>query len=180
MPACGWNWHYRAPVRDQTAGMQSHVRIRPAVSSDADRLLELWWQLTIDGSAADARYEPRPDARSSARGFIHERWLAEGSTQTALVAEDDNRVVGFIVVRPAESHPVLNLPPTLLITDAVVEPSARRKGTGRSLVAAVRDLARRECFGSIEVGTLALDDRAVAFWRAMGFTDWRVTLSATL
>ena len=29
---------------------------------------------------------------------------------------------------------------------------------------------------AVEVGTLALDDRAVAFWSAVGFGPWRVTL----
>jgi ribosomal protein S18 acetylase RimI-like enzyme len=47
---------------------------------------------------------------------------------------------------------------------------------GRALVAQARAHARAEGIDSIEVGTLALDERAVSFWRSMGFGDWRVTL----
>lgn len=71
---------------------------------------------------------------------------------------------------------MLELPPTLVITDAVVDAEHRRAGIGRALVDAVRRLADQQGFPALEVGTLTLDGRAVGFWRSMGFGDWRVTL----
>ncbi len=144
--------------------------------ADREAVLELWWLLAAEGHRADPRYRMQADAREAVEDVV-DGWFSPSTLTSVWVAETD-RLVGFVAVRPAELHPLLDRPPTLLLTDAVVDPSARRGGVGRSLVRAVREHALANGFISIEVGTLARDARALAFWRAMGFGDWRVTLES--
>jgi GNAT superfamily N-acetyltransferase len=151
------------------------LTIREAEDNDHPKLLDLWWSLTEAGTASDPRYRPREDARSTADRFIVQLWVGPQRTQRVWVAVgDDGDLVGFMATRTAEPHLVLASPPTLVITDAFVVESYRRRGVGRALVGTVRAFADRERIRAIEVGTLALDSRAVAFWRSLGFGDWRV------
>ena len=82
-----------------------------------------------------------------------------------------------MTARLAPPHPVLDSPPTAVITDAYVSPDHRRGGVGRALFDGVIAWATRRGVGQLEVGTLARDVRAVAFWRDLGFGEWRVNLA---
>jgi GNAT superfamily N-acetyltransferase len=153
--------------------------LRTAVDADADALLRLWLALGVEGRAADPRYRMRPGAADTARTFIATRWLSDPDHRV-VVAGRDTRVVGFMTAQVGVAHPVLEAPTSVVITDAYVVPGERRAGIGRDLYEAVIDWARGRGAGQIEVGTLAFDRRAVAFWRALGFHDWRVTLTQPL
>ena len=151
--------------------------IRLAHPSDKARLVDLWLKLSADGDSADARYVLGPDAGETAAGFI-EGWV--NGEQPTWVAEVGGQVVAFIVTKRAAPHPVLNLPETVVVTDAYVLDEYRRQGIGRRLFFAAREHAESAGVGALEVGTLANDHRAVSFWRSVGFGDWRVTLSLGL
>ncbi len=153
--------------------MEDFDGIRLAHRPDKARLIDLWLRLSADGHSADARYTLGPHASETAAGFI-EGWVC--GEQPAWVAVVGGEIVGFIVTKRAAPHTVLNLPETVVITDAYVLDEYRRQGMGRRLFAAVRDHALSEGVEALEVGTLASDHRAVSFWRSVGFGDWRVTL----
>lgn len=157
--------------------MEDPDGIRLAHPSDKGRLIDLWLKLSADGHSADARYLLGPHASEAAAGFI-EGWVR--GEQPTWVAVVGGQVVGFIVTKPAAPHPVLNLPKTVVITDAYVLDEYRRQGMGRQLFAAARDNAVAEGVQALEVGTLTNDHRAVSFWRSVGFGDWRVTLALGL
>ncbi|MDY7101238.1 MAG: GNAT family N-acetyltransferase [Actinomycetota bacterium] len=148
--------------------------VRLATAVDLDGLVELWAALGADGHRADRRYRFRDDAAAIARTILADGWLDD--RRCTLVAAAHGRLVGCMAVLPVEPHPVLDEPPTWRVTDAYVSPSHRRRGLGRRLFAAAHDVAVARGAVSLEVGTLALDERAVAFWRSLGFGDWRVTL----
>lgn len=148
--------------------------IRSATPSDADGIAALWLQLNQTGELVDDRYLLKHDVDTIGHHLIAEDWLAEDTTQV-VVADDDGTLVAFIATRPLETSRVRLTKPGVLVTDLFVAPSHRRRGVGRQIVEAVIDreaMANRE---SIEVGTLAKDSRAIAFWRSLGFGDWRVT-----
>lgn len=107
-----------------------------------------------------------------------EFWLTDD--QPTWVAEVDGKPAGFIVAKPAPPHPVLDTPSTLVVTDAYVSASFRRNGIGSALFDVVSDYAQGAGIDVIEVGTLALDERAIDFWRSHGFGEWRVTMSRQL
>jgi GNAT superfamily N-acetyltransferase len=100
--------------------------------------------------------------------------------QPTWVGELAGDIVGFMVAKRASPHPVLALPASMVITDAYVVEEYRRRGIGRLLYGTVVAFARSEHSAMIEVGTLALDTRALSFWRSVGCVPWRVTLVHTL
>lgn len=152
------------------------IVVRTADESDTEELLELWLGLSADGTEADGRYRLRPDAPSTIRVVITQQWLADHA-HLVVVAVDDTRLVGFMTARIAEPHHVLETPLTVVVTDAYVAADCRRGGVGRQLFEAVNRWARHLGVQQVEVGTLALDVRAVAFWRSLGFCDWRISLA---
>lgn len=148
--------------------------IRRAAAADLNPLVELWLALGAEGRRADARYRLRADALITGRTMLADRLLADGSL--VVVADTGGALAGCMSAVAAETHPVLEGPATLRITDAYVAPTHRRRGVGRRLFEAVERFARDGGFAALEVGTLALDDRAVAFWASLGFGEWRVSL----
>lgn len=151
------------------------VVIRQATPLDGDDLVRLWLGLSADGQLADERYRIRADADTTAEHFVTQQWLADPDHRVVIAG--DSEVVGFMTARLAPPHHVLVSPVTAVITDAFVAPAHRRRGVGRHLFEAIGEWAGTRGVAQLEVGTLALDQRAVAFWRSLGFGDWRVTLA---
>ncbi len=137
----------------------------------------LWRELSDAGRSADSRYRVRQDADHVMAEAI-ERWCTD--EQPAWVADIDGDLVGFIVARRSPPHAVLEAPPTFVITDAHVSEPFRRRGIASALFDAAQRYAASCGATVIEVGTLARDERAIAFWRSQGFGEWRVTLATEL
>jgi ribosomal protein S18 acetylase RimI-like enzyme len=160
------------------------VIVRPATKRDLDAVLDLWVALQVNGQAADPRYAPTKDARRIFKGWVEEQLLVHEPFVRLWVAElpvaagvpPANRVVGMLGGLPMQVVPVLEQGRVARIGEIWVEPEHRRSGVGRKLVEAWCEGARSAGYSWLEVGTLVKDERAVAFWRAMGFDDMRVTL----
>lgn len=150
--------------------------IRPLERADLDEVLALWERLVENGHRADPRFVLRPDGRQAMAALAESSWLVRRPWPGCLVAEAD-RLVGFITLYAANPSPVIEQPPGALIGDLWVEPDWRGTGLGRRLVEDGVAAARRGGCERIEVGTLTRDASAVAFWKYLGFQDWRVTLT---
>jgi GNAT superfamily N-acetyltransferase len=163
-----------AGAPDQRAA--GNVTIREARASDLDALVDMWFSLSKAGTEADPRYLVRQDVRPSVERLLADRWLGPGHSNQVWVATIGEAPIGYLATRISEPHAVLDQPETLVVTDTFVMEPHRRKGIGRALIRAAAEYAGRKNIGLIEVGTLALDTKAVAFWRSLGFGHWRVTL----
>ena len=156
------------------------MTVRPAERSDVPRILDLWEALMANGQQRDDRWVPSEGARHVMEDWGPDLWLPKEPFPHAWVAEADRpegaRVVAWLDGHPSFSSPVLAGPRMATIGNLWVEPAWRRRGFGRALVEAFVDAATRGGCHAIEVGTLTHDARAVGFWHAMGFGDWRVTL----
>lgn len=151
--------------------------IRTAAPADIDDITALWFALNRTGNKADPRYRLSRTAGASMKETLG-GWASGG--RPTWVAEIEGGLVGVVSTKPAAAHPVLDLPKTLVVTDLYVNEANRRCGVGPRLFEAVQSYAVANGVAAVEVGTLALDRRAVAFWRSQGFEDWRVTLSGTV
>ncbi len=154
------------------------MNVRPAVRADVDAILPLLLQLADNGFTVDARYRLRGHRRALLRAHVLESWFGRFLPfPPCWVAEQAGIIVGMVSGEPLQVHPVLDQPPTAGISDLWVEPGFRRRGVGRELVDTFREAASRAGYPRVELTTLARDGQALAFWRAMGFEDLRVTLS---
>jgi ribosomal protein S18 acetylase RimI-like enzyme len=79
----------------------------------------------------------------------------------AWIAEDGDRWVGLVRVRPegAAAH----------LISMWVDPAARRRGVGRSLVQTVVDWAREQGFASVRLWVAGGNAGAEALYRSLGF-----------
>lgn len=85
----------------------------------------------------------------------------------ALLAEMDGRAVGMLTFLPLYSS--WRGRPALLIHDLFVRDAARGLGAGKALVGRLADIARARGCCRIDVQVLDWNDRARAFYAALGF-----------
>lgn len=116
-------------------------------------------------------------ARALARWFTENdmnRIAVDAKFENGLVAECDSRIVGFLLfyVFEAKGH---------IAWMGVLRPF-RRQGIGRQLIARLEEILRQANVHELYVGTLgdSVDYAPYiatrAFYRALGFKDWRRTV----
>ena len=124
-------------------------------------------ELHAAGHAADARFALEVGAVDE--GLVRGILPLKKPFPACFVARGPE-VVGFVWLQAAQ------IPPRAKILEVFITPHARRAGVGRELVLTAIAAAEAAGYPDIEVGTLARDGRAIAFWRSVGFGDWWVTL----
>lgn len=115
------------------------ARIRPAEIGDVDGLVTLTRMVDTSSGTFSGRALQRPDPEHLARRFAE---IIKESERILLVAVEDQTgdVVGLLVARREEIG-AIDVTPVLHITHLLVQPPFRRRGVGRSLLAAAVHLA---------------------------------------
>jgi GNAT superfamily N-acetyltransferase len=139
--------------------VSSSVTVRLFETRDSVACRTLWAELT--GWHRELYDDPSIGGDEPGSGF--DSYLEEFGDARLWVAELSGSVVGFtgLIVRgnQAEVEPV------------VVSPDARRRGIGRTLVAAAVEAARAESVGQIKVRPVARNAQAIQFFHELGFTS---------
>ena len=86
--------------------------------------------------------------------------------QLVIVAEEEGEILGWVHAQESLS---LASEPIALVAGLVVDPTARRRGIGRGLIAAVEAWGRERGLGSLRLRTRAARREAQAFYRRLGF-----------
>lgn len=92
-------------------------------------------------------------------------WL-EGE-YSAVLFEQGGDVLGYALFRPVDSG--------VYLRQFFVARGARRRGHGRAAIALLRERVWPPGT-TVTVDALARNERAIAFWRALGFDDYALTL----
>jgi ribosomal protein S18 acetylase RimI-like enzyme len=101
------------------------------------------------------------------------QWLQEDGA-FLLVARDDGRAVGFVLVRPHGPSPTWVEPDRYaIVQDLAVCADAQGGGIGRQLLERVHDESGCEL---VELAVLSANDAAMRFYERLGFAPWAVTL----
>jgi ribosomal protein S18 acetylase RimI-like enzyme len=148
----------------------SSFRIEPADSDDAETMADLWVALAEDQRAYGSHLEPRANWER-----IHESMLQHVVADTALVARDGDRILGFVTFGP-ESENFEQDTTRGLIHNVFVREGHRGNGIGSDLLAAAEE--RLEALGvdAIALQAMATNDRARAFYRRHGYRPHRIEL----
>jgi len=139
--------------------MDGNVIVRPATVDDAYELARL--NAAFNGS----REAPEHVAR---------RLADPRCVETPLVAEIDQRVVGFASLRLVPC--VFYAEPRAELTELFVEVAHRRRGIGRALVAYAERLAVEGGAKELFVLTGFENQAAQALYRAMGYRDYDLAM----
>ena len=141
------------------------VSLRPAVPSDAARIVEMARALTgyeaglSDGAARCALSEED----------LARHCFAEPPLIHALVAEDETALCGYLIyyrIFDTEAAAV-----GLWMADLYVEPAARGQGIGRALLAALADACEARGAGFVAWQVMAENRSAQAFYDRYGERD---------
>jgi GNAT superfamily N-acetyltransferase len=151
------------------------VILRPFAPGDTDAVFALWRALLVHGERLDARYRAWPDDAATARAQARASWSAQRPFPVCWVAVTDEGVVGFLELRAAVD-PVLDRRGVAVVVALYVSPGVRRRGVARQLLATAASAAAAGGYAALEVGTLAADGAALAFWSAMGFGPFQLVL----
>jgi ribosomal protein S18 acetylase RimI-like enzyme len=132
--------------------MEDHIPVRVARPEDA---------ATISALLYDFNGEALPPDQ------LAQRMAEADGLETAFVAQLGGRPAGLLVLRTV---PTLSDPSDMAeITELYVEPSARRRGVGRSLVGAALHHARQRGCHQIHLLANSGNRSALAFYQALGF-----------
>lgn len=136
----------------------SAIAIRPATPADAAALARL--------NAAFNALTITPEQQAA-------RLRATASTERALLAWDGDVAVGFACLQFVPL--VTTGAPFAMLSELYIEPSRRRQGIARALVAEAEALARAFGAPGVILFTGLTNDVAQAFYRALGYADYALT-----
>jgi GNAT superfamily N-acetyltransferase len=141
--------------------------IRPAQEQDVDAIFEL-----ILGLAA---YEKLTDRVTGSSDLLRSHLFGERPYTEAIVAELEERIVGFGLF--FHSYSTFLTQPGLYLEDVFVLPEYRRQGVGKALMNSVVKIARDRGCGRLEWSVLDWNQSAIEFYQSLGATilpDWKI------
>ena len=144
-----------------------HPAVRPARAADVPRL----HQLVVDL----ATYERAADQVRATPEQLRTALFGPAPAVHALVAEDDEQVVGFALW-------FLNFSTWqgvhgIYLEDLYVEPAHRGTGLGKALLQALAEIAVRRGYARLEWSVLDWNAPSIAFYRSLGavpLQEWTV------
>jgi ribosomal protein S18 acetylase RimI-like enzyme len=156
------------------------ITIRPARSDDAPVIAQLWESLVAYHQALDAAL---PGAAPNGAGRYAKRLLQhlDDPYTCALVAEEDGRVVAFVLGMIIDLLPdVFAQEPSGFLADIFVDSANRRRGIGRALVAALQEWFHQQNVTHFDWHVSARNAEALAFWRSIGGHEVMIRMRANL
>lgn len=157
----------------------SEIAYRPATPGDLEPLLQLWWALQAVGEKSDPRYASAADAIEVYRPYAADLWFDRAHPFPPVWVAESGTLVGYISGVEVHALAIMDQPRMARVHDMYVADEWRGHGIATSLVRRWREAAQEVGVAWFEVGTLATDARAVGFWRAQGFGDWKVVMLRT-
>ncbi len=144
------------------------VVIRPAAPYDIDSIAGLWLSLVQFHREIDSELPPAaPNGAMRYARRLMDR--LEDPLTCVLIAEVNGRVVGYVLGMVVDLAPeMFSQSPSGFLADIYVDAANRRHGVGRALVENLTVWFREQGLNYFEWHVAALNEEAVAFWRAMG------------
>ncbi|HXH96847.1 MAG TPA: GNAT family protein [Gaiellaceae bacterium] len=141
----------------------SDVRIRPAVPSDAERLLEL--KLVLDRETSFMMLEPGERTETAAEVAAHLAEVDGRGNSIVLVADDGTSLLGYV---EADGGRFRRNRHSAQVVIGVRQASSGR-GIGQALLRELSAWAERRGVHRLELTVMAHNARAVALYEAAGY-----------
>ncbi len=146
------------------------IRIRPYANSDREFVLSLAPRLAIG-------IPPWRDSQKmieTARGWIIESINQHGTKTMMFVAEDEQgKRLGFATVSHSTHFTGVS---QAYIGELATDEAAEGRGAGKALAQACEQWAREQGYSILSLTTGAANERALGFYRHLGYQDEDVTL----
>jgi GNAT superfamily N-acetyltransferase len=143
------------------------LTIRPARVKDIDAIFELILGL--------AKYEQLSDKVTGSPDLLRSHLFGEKPYAEAIVAELENRVIGYALF--FHTYSTFLTQPGLYLEDVFVASEYRRQGVGKALMTSVAKMAFDRGCGRLEWSVLEWNQNAIEFYQSLGATvlpEWRI------
>ena len=146
------------------------IRVRPYIFADREFILSLAPRLAI----GIARWRDTQKMIVTAQSWITSSIEQDGTKSSVFVAEDEHgERLGFATV----SHNThFTGEGQAYIGELVTNEAAEGRGVGKALAQACEQWAREQGYRILSLATGAANERALGFYRHMGYQDEDVTL----
>lgn len=144
--------------------------VHDANRRDLPAVVNLWQEMMDYHRAYDARFRFSPNAPREVERHLLETLRSRSAR--IVVAEAKGRVIGYIVGEVHARRPIYPVGVYGFISDICVTAECRRRGVGRALIDALDSWFATQKVTSVELFAAALNPESVAFWRAMGYSDY--------
>lgn len=164
-------------MTDRSPG--AHVIVRRATDADFEALVELDWSSAVHHVGLDPEFYRLPD-RADAAAFLRRR-LGDPAREV-LVAVADGEVVGMVdvtIAEPPDPGSIIRPVPTADLGISVLE-GWRSRGTGRSLMAAAEESARRRGARQLVLDMSSANGGALRFYESLGYVTHGLLLRRSM
>jgi len=150
------------------------LKMRPAVESDLDRLVDLWRLLVQFHQKLAPRFRGQEGSEQGWRDFA-KRHIAEHD-RFLFVAEASGDVVAYILGSIETNPSVMEMGTYGIVLDIYVLDDHRRRGVGTQLWLVALEWFRAKGQTNVRLNVAALNALAESFWRSHGFADYLIRL----
>ena len=155
------------------------INIRKANTNDAAQIEELYTELEQDA----VFYQPEHFVLSPIGSRSQQlETILNSDSQIMLVAEDDEKVIGFahVVLSKAKAFSCLKPQSNIYLQDLVVTSSYRSKGIGTKLLEAAKAYGRENKVDFFRTQVFPMNKAGLRFYERNGFKQTMITIECPL
>ena len=154
------------------------MNIREATKEDVPKILPVWRELMEFHVQRDACYTTCDGAEEAFSSYVCEN--IEKDDAMVLVAQDDEKIVGYCQCLVAANPPVYAIKKYGNLADTAVLEQYRRNGIGKQMVEQAMEWFKAKGLERIQVRMAVTNEVSTRFWRKMGFEAFAETLSQSI
>ncbi len=146
------------------------IEVRDATKGDLRAVTRLWTQLAEHHSKLSDEFSLSWDGRLRWSKYLSSKFR-EISTKL-IVAEEDEKIVGFMLCLLSPNNPVFAERKIGVISDVYVSPERRMKGVANLMFGHAVQWFKKNKVRSVQLGVAAVNLEAIEVWRKLGFEPY--------
>ena len=143
------------------------ITIRDAREDDLDGVIDLWEQLADHHEMLSDQFALAPDSKRKWSKYLRERF--EEISTKLIVAEEDGKIVAFMLCLLEPNYPILKERKIGVISDVYVRQERRRKGLAKKMLDVAVAWFKKNKVRTVRLNVAAENLEARAAWRLIGF-----------
>jgi len=143
------------------------ITIHKARKEDVEPIVCLWKEMMAFHAERDGYFQTSEEGHKNFRKFVEES--LSKSDFCVLVAEIENRIIGYTLAHITLYPPVFIINDYGEIMDFAITAEFRRRGIGKILLKAMLEWFDSKGVKRVECRVAVKNEISTRFWRAMGF-----------
>ena len=154
------------------------LNIRPFKPSDLDILVSFWREIENNPTLSGNFFSPSHENETRWRKHILS--VYEEDENQILIAENDDKIVGFIKIKTFETLPLVSNIKCSLIGLMYVLPEFRRLGIASALMDRVFEYVKSKGVTHVRLNVMGSNIPAYNLYEKMGFVDYSIIMMKQL